>query len=65
VDQLQELQLKKDLASLIRTLTSEGLNPAVMFTRKRSIRSCTPVIEPGYESSTLVIERLKRVRVPE
>jgi hypothetical protein len=65
VDEIQELQVKKDLANLIRTLTSENLNPAVMFTKKRNIRSCTPVIEQGLESSSTVSERLKRIRVPE
>jgi hypothetical protein len=40
----QELQVKKDLAHLTRTLTSENLNPAVMFTKTRGIRSCTPAM---------------------
>ena len=60
----QELQVKKDLAHLTRTLTSENLNPAVMFTKKRGIRSCTPAIEPAPENGT-VSERLKRVQMPE
>jgi len=29
-DEAQELQVKKDLANLTRTLTSDNLNPAVM-----------------------------------
>lgn len=41
-DKVQELQVKKDLANLIRTLTSDNLNPSVMFTKTRGIRSCTP-----------------------
>ena len=60
-DEAQELQVKKDLANLTRTLTSENLNPAVMFTKTRGIRSCTPAIE---QNST-VSERLKKVQVPE
>ena len=63
-DEDQELQVKKDLATLTRTLTSENVNPSVMFTKKRGIRSCTPAIEPEHEEST-VSERLKRVQVPE
>jgi hypothetical protein len=63
-DEDQELQVKKDLANLTRTLTRENLNPAVMFARKRNIRSCTPVIEAPGEYGT-VTERLKRVQVPE
>ena len=65
VDEIQELQVKKDLAHLIRTLTSENLNPAVMFTKQRNIRSCTPVIDQRLEGSSTVSERLKRIRVPE
>ena len=60
----QELQVKKDLAHLTRTLTSDNLNPAVMFTKKRGIRSCTPAIAPATENGT-VTERLKRVQMPE
>jgi hypothetical protein len=63
-DEAQELQVKKDLANLTRTLTSDNLNPAVMFTRNRGIRSCTPTIEPMHENG-LVTERLKRVQIPE
>ena len=62
-DEDQELQVKKDLDTLTRTLTSDNLNPAVMFTKKRGIRSCTPAIEPEQENGT-VSERLKRVQVP-
>jgi hypothetical protein len=60
-DEAQELQVKKDLANLTRTLTSENLNPAVIFTKKRGIRSCTPAIE----QNGTVSERLKKVQVPE
>jgi hypothetical protein len=63
-DEAQELQVKKDLANLTRTLTSDNLNPAVMFTRNRGIRSCTPRIESLHENGT-VTERLKRVQIPE
>jgi hypothetical protein len=64
VDEAQKLQVKKDLANLTRTLTSENLNPSVMFTKNRGIRSCTPAIEMALENGT-VSERLKRVQMPE
>ena len=38
----QELQVKKDLQNLIRTLTGENLRYEEMFSQKRGIRSCTP-----------------------
>lgn len=60
-DEDQELQVKKDLANLTRTLTSENLNPAVMFTKKRGIRSCTPELS----HNGTVAERLRRVQPPE
>ncbi|MFA5268334.1 MAG: hypothetical protein WC379_10215 [Methanoregula sp.] len=62
-DEAQDLQVKKDLANLTRTLTSDNINPAVMFTQTRGIRSCTPAIEPAQEDSA-VSERLKRVQMP-
>lgn len=62
-DEAQEQQVKKDLANLTRTLTSENLNPAEMFSKERNIRSCTPV-NPKQDES-VVPERLKRVQVPE
>ena len=62
-DEAQELQVKKDLANLTRTLTSDNINPSVMFTRTRGIRSCTPTIEPALENGA-VSERLKRVQMP-
>jgi len=63
-DEDQDLQVEKDLANLTRTLTSENLNPSVMFTKKRGIRSCTPAIESALDESTLT-ERLKKVQMPE
>ncbi len=63
-DEDQELQVEKDLANLTRTLTSENLNPSVMFAKRRGIRSCTPDLEPDHEERT-VSERLKRVQIPE
>ena len=60
-DEAQELQVKKDLAHLTRTLTPDNLNPSIMFTKKRGIRSCTPAIE----KSGIVAEQLKKVQMPE
>jgi hypothetical protein len=62
-DEVQELQVKKDLANLTRTLTSDNINPAAMFTRTRGIRSCTPALEPAMEGGA-VSQRLKRVQMP-
>jgi hypothetical protein len=62
-DEARELQVKKDLANLTRTLTSENLNPSIMFNSARGIRSCTPAITPATENGT-VSERLKRVQMP-
>lgn len=62
-DEVQELQVKKELANLTRTLTSDNLNPSVILTKTWGIRSCTPAIEP-LENRT-VSERLKRVQMPE
>lgn len=62
-EEVRELQVKKDLANLTRTLTSDNLNPAVMFTKARGIRSCTPAIPTASESGS-VSERLKRVQMP-
>jgi hypothetical protein len=59
----QEVQVKKDLANLTRTLTSENINPDAIFTKKRGIRSCTPAIEAGQGNGN-VTERLKRVQPP-
>lgn len=62
-DEARELQVKKDLDNLTRTLTSDNLNPAIMFTTARGIRSCTPDITPAAGSGS-VSERLKRVQMP-
>jgi len=60
-DEAQEIRVKMDLANLTRTLTSDNLNPEVMFTENRGIRSCTPAI--GQDSA--VTERLKMIQMPE
>ncbi|OPX64077.1 MULTISPECIES: hypothetical protein [unclassified Methanoregula] len=62
-DEVRELQVKKDLANLARTLTPDNLNPAIMFTKARGIRSCTPAITTAAENGS-VSERLKRVQMP-
>lgn len=62
-DEAQNLQVKKDLANLIRTLNSENLNPSVMFSKKRGIRSCTRFIQPALQHLA-VSERLKKVQIP-
>ncbi len=63
-DEAQDLQVKKDLANLTRTLNSDNLNPSIMFSKKRHIRSCTPAIASHPEHGC-VAERLERVQVPE
>ena len=61
----QELQVKKDLQNLTRTLTGDNLNPEEMFSKKRGIRSCTPPFKSAHEPGHSVNERLKRVQTPE
>lgn len=64
-DEVQEIRVKNDLANLTRTLTSDNLNPAVMFTINRGIRSCTPAIGQVTEQDNGVAERLKMIQMPE
>lgn len=60
----QDIQVRRDLATLTRTLKKDDLNPDVMFDQARGIRSCTPKIGTTSKSSVSVSERLKRVRKP-
>jgi hypothetical protein len=60
----QELAVRKDLVNLTRALKADNLNPEIMFSRARGIRSCTPVFGTTSKSSVSVSERLRRVRVP-
>jgi hypothetical protein len=60
----QDIQVRRDLANLTRTLKKDDLNPDVMFDRARGIRSCTPQIGTTSKSSVSVSERLKRARLP-
>ena len=59
----QDLQVKKDLANLTRTLTAENLNPALMFSAHRGIRSSMPPFEMATAARTLVSDRLRRVQI--
>ena len=61
----QELQIKKDIRYLTRTLTPDNLKGDVMFATERGIRSCTPSFETHPVNGTAVRERLKRVKPPE
>lgn len=61
----QELQVKKDLQNLTRTLTGDNLNPDEMFSKKRGIRSCTLPFKSAHETGQSVREQLKRVKTPE
>jgi hypothetical protein len=61
----QELQVKKDLQNLIRTLTGENLRPEEMFSQKRGIRSCTPPFKSVHATGHSVSEQLKRALIPE
>ena len=61
---VQDFQIKKDIMNLTRILNAENLNPDEIFSAKRGIRSCrrmTTVPSGGL----LVIERLRRVPIPE
>ena len=59
----QDLQVKKDLANLTRALTAENLNPVVMFSACRGIRSCMPPFETAPAAISMVSDRLKRIPV--
>ena len=60
----QDFQVKADIRNLTRILTADNLNPEVMFSAKRGIRSCrrmTTFPVGGFS----VIDRLRRVPTPE
>jgi hypothetical protein len=60
----QDFQVKEDIRNLTRILNADNLNPDLMFSAKRGIRSCRRMAAfPSGGPS--VIERLKRVPVPE
>ncbi len=60
----QDLQVKKDLQYLTRTLTADNLDIGVMFSPKRGIRACTPPFESFTLGGLFVRERLSRIRPP-
>ncbi len=59
----EDLTVELDIRHLTRTLTSEDLDPSVMFSRQRSIRSCRRMA--NLISTGSYIERLSRVPLPE
>ena len=58
----QDIQVQEDLRHLNTSLHGEDLNPEVMFSKERNIRSCTPSFE---KAESGIRERLKRVQPPE
>jgi hypothetical protein len=56
--------VRKDLANLSRVLKPDDLNPEVMFSKTRGIRSVTPTLGTTSKSSVSVSEQLRRVRMP-
>jgi hypothetical protein len=64
-DEEQELQVKKDLENLTRTLTRDNLDTDQMFSEGRGIRACTPPLKNAHGNGPSVSERLKRARTPE
>lgn len=63
-DEDQDLRVKKDLAHLTRTLTSDNINTDEIFAKKRGIRSCTPPFDTTDATAKSVSERLKRIKKP-
>jgi len=61
----QEIQMRKDIKYLTRTLTPDNLDADIMFAKERGIRSCTPPFDSTHVNDTTVSERLKRVQPPE
>lgn len=61
----QEIQVKRDLDNLARTLTPDNLNADLMFANTRGIRACTPRFGTTSKSSVSVSEQLKRVHMPD
>jgi hypothetical protein len=61
----EDPDVKRDLRHLDCSLTAENLNPDVMFSKKRGIRSCTPALSEDAAGGKVVHERLKRVPPPE
>jgi len=59
----EELQVENDIRHLTNTLTSRDLDPSVIFSRKRNIRSCRRMAT--LISTGSFIERLNRVPIPE
>jgi hypothetical protein len=61
----QDPEVKKDLHNLTVAVKKDGLDPEVMFAKKRGIRSVTPPFEEAAPASVSVTERLRRVQQPE
>jgi len=60
----QDFQVNADIRNLTRILNADNLNPDVMFSAKRGIRSCRRMV--AFPAGGLsVIDRLRRVPIPE
>jgi hypothetical protein len=60
----QEIQVKRDLQHLTRTLNAENLNAEIMFSPTRGIRSIAPPFDTHTGNGTLVRDRLSRIQPP-
>lgn len=60
----QEIQMRKDIQYLTRTLVPDNLDADIMFAKGRGIRSCTPPFDSDPVNGIIVRERLKRVQPP-
>jgi len=61
----EDPEVRRDLRHLTCSFTSDNLDPDVMFSRKRGIRSCTPPLSADKAGGQVVHERLRRVPPPE
>ena len=60
----RDIQVKRDLHHLTRTLNAENLNPEILFSQQRGIRSCTPPFDSLPGNGMAVRERLSLIQSP-
>jgi hypothetical protein len=60
----RDIQVKRDLQHLTRTLNAENLNAEILFSPKRGIRSCTPPFDSLPGNGMAVRERLSLIQPP-
>lgn len=60
----RDIQVKRDLQHLTRTLNAENLNAEILFSQKRGIRSCIPPFDSLPGNGMPVRERLSLIQPP-